>query len=64
MAKFGDELASEGGGWGGGLGVSLGSNIRLLWGYFTLIGGKLRGFFFFFENIVFWDNFGDCLRGI
>ncbi len=64
MAKFGDELASEGGGWGGGLGVSLGSNIRLLWGYFTLIGGKLRVFFFFFENIVFWDNFGDCLRGI
>jgi hypothetical protein len=47
MAKFGINWEVRGVG-RGGLGVSLGSNIRLLWGYFTLIGGKLKGFFFFF----------------
>jgi hypothetical protein len=60
MGKCGDKLGSEGG--GGGLGVSLGSNIRLLWGYFTLIGGKLR--ILLLEGCFsgqFWELFEGCL---
>jgi hypothetical protein len=55
MQKFGDELASMGG--GVGLGVGLGSNIRLLWGYFTLIGGKLRDFLRGYFLGQFWGLF-------